>query len=388
MSRSLNRASRRGLRFCFPRRGSWASPAVAVTDPRFAAAASGGSSNALDSAVDEPGTSHVGIRRRQHASDVTGHWATPKLVTLSGETFFDAETMVARTRAGGWSRCRYLDPTPAPFASRAWFPPVPRPRRQRIRKTSFRAGAHRNPADPSRAPALCSALRLCGLRGVALLLARFGATGDSRLAILYFSLRVMPVSVFAQNAVTSGGSGHRCRLCACFSPAANRKSRRAAQADVRFPAVAEPHRTPGKSSWSPASAVCTGFRALPRSAFSRPAATLCAIGGVACRRRRPVLDASPTLLPALLLLSGEKVELAAPDSSVALYGKVAEPGADEGAGGDDVTRSRRYLIPSVVVLAVLIVPDTLSPEAHGNMVCAIQSPDTEAHDRLRAAESH
>jgi RND superfamily putative drug exporter len=279
VSRSLNRAFGEGSAFVFP--AVLASPAVAVTDPRFAAAAM-----ALEHALDSAGMSQV--RHTWNTGDSTllgrdGHSALV-LVTPKAETFFDAETMVARIRAAGAAR---LDPT---FA---------------VKLTGMVSLFHDLDVNASedllRAERIGIPLTLLVLllvfraplaAGLPLLLA-LGATVIT-LAILYFLSRVMPVSVFAQNAVTMVGLGIGVDY-ALFLVSRHREEL-SRGADVRT-AVEAAALHAGQVVLVSGLAVCTGFLALFLVRI-RVLHTL-AIGGVAVVVTSVLM--SLTLLPALLL---------------------------------------------------------------------------------------
>jgi RND superfamily putative drug exporter len=353
VSRRLNRAFGDGSAFVFP--AVLASPGVAVTDARFAAAAS-----ALEHALVSSGMSNVRHYWNTEDSTLLGRdrHSALVLVTPRAETFFDAETMVVRIRAAAGAAG--LTPT---FA---------------VKLTGMIASFHDLDVNASedllRAERIGIPLTLLVLllvfraplaAGLPLLLA-LGATVIT-LALLYVLSRVMPVSVFAQNAVTMVGLGIGVDY-ALFLVSRHREELLRG-ADVRN-AVEAAAIHAGHVVLVSGLAVCTGFLAL-FLVHIRFLHTL-ALGGVAVVVTSVLMTL--TLLPALLLLAGESVNWPRRFSQRTRKGT----GTWGRWASEAMSRPWRYLIPSVVVLAVLIVP-TLRLKAW-NMGVRDLSPEMEAHE--------
>jgi RND superfamily putative drug exporter len=353
VSRGLSRAFGEGSSFVFP--AVLASPEVAVTDSRFAAAAI-----ALDHALVSAGMIHV--RHYWNTGDGTllgrdGHSALV-LVTPRADTFFDAELMVARIRTA--AEAAELKPT---FA---------------VKLTGMISLFHDLDGNASedllRAERIGIPLTLlvlllvfrAPLAAALPLLLALGATVIT-LAMLYLLSRVMPVSVFAQNAVTMVGLGIGVDY-ALFLVSRYREEL-SCGADSRS-AVEAAAIHAGHVVLVSGLAVCTGFLALflVRIRFLH---TL-AIGGVAIVVTSVLMTL--TLLPALLRLAGERVNWPSRLSQRSQAGS----GAWGRWASEAMTKPWRYLIPSVVVLTVLIVP-TLRLKSW-NMGARDLSPGMEARE--------
>jgi putative drug exporter of the RND superfamily len=331
VSRDLNRAFGEGSAFVFP--AVLTSASIRSTDPQFAAAAA-----ALERALDAAGMK--GVRHYWNTGDTTllgrdGRTALV-LVTPPAGTFFDAETMVERIReaAGGAG----LGPA---FA---------------VKLTGMISLFH--DLDVSASDDLLRAERVGVPLTLLVLLLVFGApiaaalpllvaigATVTTLAVLYALSHVMPVSVFAQNAVTMVGLGigvdyalflvSRCRdelaAGASFRDAVETAATRAVHVVVVS-----------------GLAVCTGFLAL--FLVRVPFLHTLALGGVAVVVAAVLMTL--TLLPALLLLVGERVNWPRRLSQRSgAAGRVWGRWAHEA-----MARPWRYLVPSLVVLAVLVLP--------------------------------
>ena len=331
VSRDLNRAFGEGSAFVFP--AVLTSSSVRSTDPRFAAAAV-----ALERSLQSSGMKTV--RHYWNTGDTTllgrdGRTALV-LVTPPAETFFHAETMVGRIRAAASSA--RLDSS---FA---------------VKLTGMISLFH--DLDVNASDDLLRAERVGVPLTLLVLLLVFGApiaaalpllvaigATVTTLAVLYALSHVMPVSVFAQNAVTMVGLGigvdyalflvSRCRDELRAGASLRDAVETAATRAVHVVVVS-------------GLAVGTGFLALflVRVRFLH---TL-ALGGVAVVATSVLMTL--TLLPALLLLVGERVNWPRRLSHRSgTAGRVWGRWAHEA-----MARPWRYLVPSVIVLAVLILP--------------------------------
>jgi RND superfamily putative drug exporter len=185
------------------------------------------------------------------------------------------------------------------------------------------------------------------------------------LAVLYVLSRVMPVSVFAQNAVTMIGLGIGVDYALFLVSRCREELSRGASFRSAVETAAN---QAGHVVLISGLSVCTGFLALFLVNI-RFLHTL-ALGGVAVVVTSVLMTL--TLLPALLLLIGEKLNWPRRLSRRA-----------RGDGGlwarwarETMTRPWRYLIPALIVIAVLVVP-TLRLKAW-NMGADDLSPAMEA----------
>ena len=282
VSRSLGREFGTGSAFVFP--AVLTSTSVSVGDPRFAAAAV-----ALQRALGAAGMESV--RHYWNTGDTTllgrdGRSAL-LLITPPAATFFDAETMVGRIRAVG--------PGPG-FA---------------LKVTGMISLFH--DLDVDAANDLVRAERVGVPLTLVVLLIVFGAPVAAALplilamgatavtlAILYALSHVMPVSVFAQNAVTMVGLGVGVDYALFLVSRFRRELHTGAslQSAVETATLRTVHVVVVSGL-----AVCTGFLAL--LLVRVPVLHTLAFGGVAVVLASVLMTV--TLLPALLLLVGERV---------------------------------------------------------------------------------
>ena len=351
VSRDLNNAFGTGSAFVFP--AVLTSSSIPATDPRFAAAAT-----RLERVLDSAGMRSV--RHYWNTGDTTllgrdGHSAL-MLVTPRAQTFFDAESTVAEIRG----------------AARAAGPGSA----FEIKVTGMISLFH--DLDVNASDDLLRAERIGIPLTLIVLLLVFGApiaaglplilalgTIAITLAVLYALSRVMPVSVFAQNAVTMVGLG----IGVDYSLFLVSRCREELARGASFPkAVEAAANQAGHVVLVSGLAVCTGFLAL-FLVHIRFLHTL-ALGGVAVVVTSVLMTL--TLLPSLLLIIGERLNWPRRLSR-----------ASRGTGGlwarwarETMTRPWRYLIPTLIVLGVLIVP-TLRLKAW-NMGARDLSPTMEA----------
>ena len=351
VSRDLDRAFGKGSAFVFP--AVLTSPGIAATDSRFAAAVVN-----LERVLDSAGMN--GVRHYWNTGDKAllgrdGHSAL-LLVTPRAETFFDAESTVEQIR--GTVRSAGLGPA---FA---------------VKVTGMISLFH--DLDVNASDDLLRAERIGIPLTIIVLLLVFGApiaaglplvlalgTIVITLAVLYALSRVMPVSVFAQNAVTMVGLGIGVDYALFLVSRCREELARGAS----FPSAVETAAShAGHVVLVSGLAVCTGFLAL-FLVHIRFLHTL-ALGGVAVVVTSVLMTL--TLLPSLLLIIGERLNWPRRLSR--------QP---RGAGGlwarwasETMARPWRYLIPTLIVLAVLIVP-TLRLKAW-NMGARDLSPEMEA----------
>jgi len=350
-SRDLNHAFGKGSAFVFP--AVLTSPGIPTTDPRFAAAAV-----ELERVLDSAGM--TGVRHYWNTGDKTllgrdGHSAL-LLVRPIAETFFDAEATVDQIR--GAARGAGL--------STAFSVKV-------TGMVSLFHDLNVNASDD-----LLRAERIGIPLTIVVLLLVFGApiaaglplvlalgTIAITLAILYVLSRFMPVSVFAQNAVTMVGLG----IGVDYALFLVSRCREELSRGASFPSAVETAANQaGHVVLVSGLAVCTGFLAL-FLVHIRFLHTL-ALGGVAVAVTSVLMTL--TLLPSLLLLIGERLNWPRqlsrrPRSDGGLWARWAH---------ETMTRPWQYLIPSLIVLAVLIVP-TLQLKAW-NMGARDLSPAMEA----------
>ncbi len=332
VSREINAAFGEGSAFVFP--AVLTARSTTVTDPAFAAAAETIARALADSA---------GVRGVRHFWN-TGDSAllgrdgrsALLLVTPRAATFFDAETSVGRIRAAAVSAA----------LSAEW----------EVKLTGMIPLFH--DLDVNSSDDLIRAERIGIPLVLIVLLLVFGAplaaglplaialgTSVIALATLFLLSRSMPVSVFAQNAVTMVGLGVGVDY-ALFLVSRWREEL-AGGATVRDAAESATLRA-GHVVLISGLAVCTGFLALflVRISFLH---TL-ALGGVAVVVTSVLMTV--TLLPALLLLLGEKVNWPRRPrerASVAdsRWGRWAHQA---------MTHPWRYLVPAVVILGIFITP--------------------------------
>lgn len=331
VSRDINRAFGNGSAFVFP--AVVTSPTVAATDPRFRAAVV-----KLERVLASAGMRSV--RHYWNTGDTTllgrgGHSAL-LLITPPAATFFDAESMVERIRAGAGTA-----------ALGAAF---------EVKLTGMISLFH--DLDVNASDDLLRAERVGIPLTLVVLLFVFGApiaaglplllalgTTVITLAILYGLSRVMPVSVFAQNAVTMVGLG----IGVDYALFLVSRCREAVARGATFrDAVETAAVSAGHVVLVSGIAVCTGFLAL-FLVHIRFLHTL-ALGGVAVVVTSVLMTL--TLLPALLLVVGKKVNwprhpAQRPRAASGLWARWAR---------ETMGRPWRYLIPAVVVLVVLIIP--------------------------------
>ncbi|MGI8617860.1 MAG: MMPL family transporter [Gemmatimonadaceae bacterium] len=332
VSRELNAAFGEGTAFVFP--AVLTSKTTNASDPAFAAAAA-----TMERALMDSARVH-GVRHFWNTRDSTllgrdGRSAL-LLVTPRASTFFDAETNVGRIRAAAASAA----------LSSEWD----------IKLTGMVSLFH--DLDVNSSDDLIRAEKIGIPLVLIVLLVVFGAplaaglplaialgTSAVALATLFLLSRAMPVSVFAQNAVTMVGLGVGVDY-ALFLLSRWREEL-ASGATVRD-AVETATMRAGHVVLVSGLAVCTGFLALflVRISFLH---TL-ALGGVTVVLTSVLMTV--TLLPALLLLLGERVnwprhprpKANAADSRWGRWARQA------------MTHPWRYLIPALVILAIFIAP--------------------------------
>jgi uncharacterized membrane protein YdfJ with MMPL/SSD domain len=332
VSREINAAFGEGSAFVFP--AVLTARSTTVTDPAFAAAVETIARALADSA---------GVREVRHfwnTGDTAllgrGGRSALLLVTPRAATFFDAETNVGRIRGAAASAA----------LSAEW----------EVKLTGMVPLFH--DLDVNSSDDLIRAEKIGIPLVLIVLLIVFGAplaaalplaialgTSVIALATLFLLSRSMPVSVFAQNAVTMVGLGVGVDY-ALFLVSRWREEL-ARGASVRDAAEMATLRA-GHVVLVSGLAVCTGFLALflVRISFLH---TL-ALGGVAVVVTSVLMTV--TLLPALLVLFGEKVnwpwrprERATVANS--RWGRWARQA---------MTHPWRYLVPAVVLLGIFIAP--------------------------------
>jgi uncharacterized membrane protein YdfJ with MMPL/SSD domain len=331
VSRDLGRAFGKGSAFVFP--AVLTSPEIVTTDPRFAAAARN-----LEQKLKSAGL--IDARHYWNTGDKTllgrdGHSALV-LVRPAAETFFEAESSVDQIREAARES-----------QSGSAF---------EVKVTGMISLFH--DLDVNASDDLLRAERIGIPLTVIVLLIVFGApiaaglplvlalgTIAITLAVLFALSRVMPVSVFAQNAVTMVGLGIGVDYALFLVSRCREELSRGAPFRAAVETAAN---QAGHVVLVSGLAVCTGFLAL-FLVHIRFLHTL-ALGGVAVVVTAVLMTL--TLLPALLLLIGEKLNWPRQLSR-----------RPRGAGGlwarwarETMTRPWRYLIPAVIVLGVLIFP--------------------------------
>jgi RND superfamily putative drug exporter len=351
VSRDLNRSFGQGSAFVFP--AVLTSSSIPTTDPRFAAAAAN-----LERVLDSAGMK--GVNHYWNTGDETqlgrdGHSALV-LVTPRAETFFDAESAVDQIRAAARE-----------VALGSAF---------EVKVTGMISLFH--DLDVNASDDLLRGERIGIPLTLVVLLVVFGApiaaglplvlamgTIAITLAVLFALSRVMPVSVFAQNAVTMVGLG----IGVDYALFLVSRCREELARGTSFRNAVEAAATQaGHVVLVSGVAVCTGFLALFLVNI-RFLHTL-ALGGVSVVATSVLMTL--TLLPALLLLIGEKLNWPRRLS----HRPVGNGGLWVRWATETMTRPWRYLIPAAVVLAVLIVP-TLRLKAW-NMGAHDLSPTMEA----------
>lgn len=358
VARDVNRAFGDGSAFVFP--AVLVSNDVAVSDPRFSVAAA-----RLERALDSAGMHSV--KHFWNTGDTRlvgrdGHSAL-LLVTPPAETFFDAETNVSRIRsvAAGAGLDNKFD----------------------VKLTGMVSMFH--DLDVNSSDDLLNAERL-GIpltlvilfivfgapiaAGLPLLLS-LGATAVT-LAMLYALSAFMPVSVFAENAVTMVGLGVGVDYALFL---VNRCRQELARAVPFRDAVEIASVEAGHVVIVSGLAVCIGFLALFMVNI-RFLHTL-AIGGVTVVVT--AVFATLTLLPAVLLLIGERVNWPRRPKLETRTENIWSRWAHTA-----MARPMRYLLPTLVVIAALIVP--VRRLAPWNMGARDLSPGMEARQGYELLE--
>jgi uncharacterized membrane protein YdfJ with MMPL/SSD domain len=348
----LDRSFGEGSAFVFP---AVLTSSFPTSDPRFAAAAM-----SLGRVLDSAGVSAAPARHYWNTGDPRllgrdGHSALV-LITPRARTFFDAESAVSQIRSA---------------AARAMVGSG-----FEIKVTGMVSLFH--DLDANASEDLMRAERVGIPLTLVVLLLVFGApiaaglplvlalgTIAITLAVLYFLSRVMPVSVFAQNAVTMVGLGigvdYALFLVSRFREELGRGA--PLRSAVETAALQAGHVVVVSGL-----AVATGFLAL-FMVHIRFLHTL-ALGGVAVVMTSLLITL--TLLPALLCLIGKRVNWPRRESrrasgTRALWSRWAR---------ETMRHPWRYLVPTLVVLAILVAP-TLRLKAW-NMGARDLSPDMEA----------
>jgi trehalose monomycolate/heme transporter len=331
VSHDLNRSFGHGSAYVMP--AVLTSPAIATSDPRFAEAAV-----RLERVLDSAGMS--GVHHYWNTGDKTllgrdGHSALV-LVTPRATTFFDAESAVEQIRTA---------------AHRAG---IGRPFEVKVTGTISMF----HDMDVSASDDLLRAERIGIPLTLIVLLFVFGApiaaalpvvlamgTIVITLALLYGLSRTMPVSVFAQNAVTMVGLG----IGVDYALFLVSRCREELARGVSFRSAVEAAATQaGHVVLVSGVAVAAGFLAL-FLVHIRFLHTL-ALGGVSVVVTSVLMTL--TLLPALLLLIGEKLNW----PRVLSHRPRGDGGLWARWARETMTRPWRYLVPAVIVLAVMIVP--------------------------------
>lgn len=331
VSTDLNQSFGNGSAYVLP--VVLASPSIATTDPRFAEAAA-----RLERVLDSAGMSDA--HHYWNTGDKTllgrdGHSALV-LVTPRATTFFDAESAVEQIRSAARG---------AGVASTF-----------EIKVTGTISMFH--DMDVSASDDLLRAERIGIPLTLVVLLFVFGApiaaalpvvlamgTIAITLAVLYGLSRIMPVSVFAQNAVTMVGLGIGVDYALFLVSRCREELARGASFRSAVEAAAT---QAGHVVLVSGVAVAAGFLAL-FLVHIRFLHTL-ALGGVSVVVTSVLMTL--TLLPSLLLLIGEKLNwprklLRRPRVDGGLWARWAR---------ETMTRPWRYLVPALIVLAVVIVP--------------------------------
>ncbi|MBI3110951.1 MAG: MMPL family transporter [Ignavibacteriales bacterium] len=208
--------------------------------------------------------------------------------------------------------------------------------------------------------------------GLPLLLA-LGATGVA-LALLYALSGFMPVSVFAENAVTMVGLGVGVDYALFLISRCRQELARGVQFRT---AVETATMEAGRAVLVSGLAVCIGFLALFLAHI--PFLHTLALGGVTVVLTAVL--ATLTLLPAVLLLIGERVNWPRhpklQSRTATLWSRWAHAA---------MAKPIRYLIPTLIVLAALIVPtQRLTP---WNMGARDLSPGMEAREGYELLEQN
>jgi RND superfamily putative drug exporter len=331
VSRDIDHAFGDGASFVFP--AVLTSATVRSDDPRFAAAAV-----ALERALDSAGMKSVRHAWNTADSAMVGRDGRSALllVTPPAKSFFDAETMVDSIRHV--ARGAGLEPG------------------FEVKVTGMVSLFH--DLDTSASEDLLRAERVGVPLTMLVLLVVFGAPIAAALpllialgatvltlAVLYALSHAMPVSVFAQNAVTMIGLGvgvdYALFLVSRCRDELNRG--RSFQDAVEIATLRTVHVVVVSGL-----AVCTGFLAL--LLVHIPFLHTLAFGGVTVVVTAMLMTLM--VLPALLMVVGERVNWPRQfsqrsTSSVGMWGRWAR---------QTMEKPWRYLVPSLLVLAVLIVP--------------------------------
>ena len=360
VSRDLNRAFGDGSAFVFP--AVLVSEDVPVTDPRFAAAAMT-VEHALN-ASGMHGVQHLWNTGDKRLAGRDGHTAL-LLVTPPAATFFEAETNVERIRAAiaGTGLERSFS----------------------VKLTGMVPMFH--DLDVNSSDDLLKAERLGVPLTLIILLIVFGAPIAASLplllalgatavalAVLYAISAIMPVSVFAENAVTMVGLGVGVDYALFLVSRCRQELARGAS----FPVAVEiATLAAGHAVLISGLAVCIGFAAL----FQVHVGFLhtLAIGGVTVVLTAVL--ATLTLLPAVLILIGKRVNWPHRSKPETEMGRIWSRWAHEA-----MARPMRYLIPTVIILGVLILPTRrLAP---WNMGVRDLSPTMEARQGFELLEKN
>lgn len=359
-ARDLDRSFGRGSAFVFP---AVLTSSFTTSDPRFAAAATN-----LGRVLDSAGVTAAPARHYWNTGDRKllgrdGHSALV-LITTRAETFFDAESAVSRIRSAA-----------ATATAGSGF---------EVKVTGMVSLFH--DLDDNASEDLMRAERVGIPLTLVVLLLVFGApiaaglplvlalgTIAVTLAVLYFLSRVMPVSVFAQNAVTMVGLGIGVDYALFLVSRYREELARGA---------------PPKSAAETASvqaghvvvvsglAVATGFLAL-FMVHIRFLHTL-ALGGVAVVVTSLLITL--TLLPALLCLIGHRVNWPRQKSRSSAGARIQWARWAR----ETMRHPWRYLVPTLVLLGILVAP-TLKLKAW-NMGARDLAPDMEARQGYELLE--
>jgi uncharacterized membrane protein YdfJ with MMPL/SSD domain len=352
VSRDLNNSFGDGSAYVLP--AVLTSPSIATTDQRFAEAAV-----RLERALESAGMS--GVHHYWNTGDKTllgrdGHSALV-LVTPRATTFFDAESAVEQIR-----RAAHGAGVGSPFE---------------VSVTGTISMFH--DMDVSASDDLLRAERIGIPLTLIVLLFVFGApiaaalpvvlamgTIAITLAVLYGLSRAMPVSVFAQNAVTMVGLGIGVDYALFLVSRCREELARGGSFRNAVEAAAT---QAGHVVLVSGVAVAAGFLAL-FLVHIRFLHTL-ALGGVSVVVTSVLMTL--TLLPSLLLLIGEKLNW----PRVLSHRPRGDGGLWARWARETMTRPWRYLVPAVIVLAVMIVP-----------TLRLKAWNMGAHDLSPAMESH
>jgi len=360
VSRDINRAFGDGSAFVFP--AVLVSGDIEVSDPRFAVAA-----NTLERVLDSAGMHSV--RHFWNTGDTRlvgrdGHTAL-LLVTPPAETFFDAESNV------GWIRSVVAGAGLGDKFALKLTGMVSMFHDLDVNSSDDLLNAERF-GIPLTLVILLMVFGAPIAAGLPLLLA-LGATAVA-LAVLYALSGFMPVSVFAENAVTMVGLGVGVDYALFLVSRCRQELARGAS----FPSAVETATlAAGHAVLISGLAVCIGFAALFMVNI-RFLHTL-AIGGVTVVVTAVL--ATLTLLPAVLLLIGKRLNWPRHPKTQSQVGRIWSRWANEA-----MARPLRYVIPTLIVLALLILPARrLTP---WNMGAHDLSPGVEAREGFELLEKN